>query len=330
MNLDSDDIKRLGYQIVGQKANVMPNKYYMTHLEVVQRARATMHSIYAAIPQFGANGQPRIFAVPRGGVPAAYLVISCLLAADDGIHPILVDDWMRADVIIDDIIDSGATKAKFPGKPFFALVDKQQQDKDLGWVVFPWEVTLNGDDDEGVEDNIRRLLQWVGEDPNREGLLETPKRVAKAWKHWCQGYHQDPAEVLKTFEDGAEKTDEMVIVRNIELYSHCEHHMAPFFGVAHIAYIPDKRIVGLSKLARVADIFAQRLQVQERLTNQIADCINDTLEPLGVGVVIEAKHFCMCSRGVNKQGSTTITSALRGAIKDKPAARAEFLSLTKP
>lgn len=180
------------------------------------------------------------------------------------------------------------------------------------------------------ESIIRDLLTFIGEDPNREGLRETPARVLKAWRAWTQGYDMDPAKVLKTFEDGAEGCDEMVAVKSIELYSHCEHHMAPFFGVAHVAYIPDKKIVGLSKLARVVDIFAQRLQVQERLTNQIADAIHQNLNPLGVGVVVEAKHFCMCSRGVGKQGSTTVTSALRGAIKDKPAARAEFLNLIKP
>ncbi len=176
---------------------------------------------------------------------------------------------------------------------------------------------------------IRGLLKEIGEDPDREGLLETPARVMKAWRHWCQGYHQNPKDVLKTFEDGAQGVDEMVVVKSIELYSHCEHHMAPFFGVAHVAYIPSKRIVGLSKLARVVDIYSQRLQVQERLTNQIADAIQEGLDPIGVGVVIEAKHFCMCSRGVNKQGSTTITSALRGALKDKPEARAEFLAFIR-
>jgi len=177
--------------------------------------------------------------------------------------------------------------------------------------------------------SIRTLLRAIGEDPSREGLLETPDRVMKAWKHWAQGYAQNPADVLKTFEDGAEGVDEMVIVKDIQLYSHCEHHMAPFFGKAHVAYIPDKRIVGLSKLARVVDIFAHRLQVQERLTNQIADAIQENLQPLGVGVIVEATHFCMCSRGVNKQGSTTVTSALRGALKEKPAARAEFLALCR-
>lgn len=177
------------------------------------------------------------------------------------------------------------------------------------------------------QDLIRELLIELGEDPTREGLIETPARVMKAWRHWTNGYDLAAADVLKTFTDGAEGADEMVIVRGIDLYSHCEHHMAPFFGKAHVAYIPNKRIVGLSKLARVVDIFAHRLQVQERLTNQIADAIQLVLEPIGVGVVIEATHFCMCSRGVNKQGSTTVTSALRGAIKDKPEARAEFMSL---
>lgn len=182
--------------------------------------------------------------------------------------------------------------------------------------------------DAHAEENIRALLEYIGEDPDRPGLLETPRRVRKAWNVWCSGYGQDAAAVLKTFEDGAELCgDEMVIVRNIELYSHCEHHMAPFFGVAHVAYIPDKRIVGLSKLARVVEIYARRLQVQERLTNQIANAIDEVLKPKGVGVAITAKHFCMCSRGVQKQGSDTVTSALRGAMRNDEAARSEFLRL---
>lgn len=177
------------------------------------------------------------------------------------------------------------------------------------------------------------MLEQIGEDPMREGLRETPRRVVKAWGEWFAGYAVAGAEggLLKAFEDGAEKCgDELVIVRDIEFYSHCEHHMAPFFGKAHVGYIPDKKIVGLSKLARVVDVFAKRLQVQERLTNQVADCVQDSLDPIGVGVVMRATHFCMCSRGVGKQGSTTITSALRGALKTMPSARAEFLSLVQP
>ena len=178
----------------------------------------------------------------------------------------------------------------------------------------------------GAEAAVRILLAHVGEDAGRQGLQETPARVRKAWEHWCGGYKQNPRALLKTFEDGAELCgDEMVMVRDIELYSHCEHHMAPFFGVAHVAYIPSKRIVGLSKLARLVDVFARRLQVQERLTNQIANTLVEELDPQGVGVMIKARHMCMCSRGVQKQHSETITTALRGAILDKPAARSEFL-----
>lgn len=174
---------------------------------------------------------------------------------------------------------------------------------------------------------ITGLLQYVGEDPDREGLRETPERVLKAWKHWCQGYNQDPRAVLKTFADGAEGVDEMVMVGPIQFYSHCEHHLAPFYGSAWVAYIPKGRVVGLSKLARVVDIYAHRLQVQERMTNEVANAIDEVLQPVGVGVIVKAAHMCMCSRGVNKQDSFTVTSALRGAIKNKGKARAEFLRL---
>jgi len=190
--------------------------------------------------------------------------------------------------------------------------------------VFPWETS-----DGGIEDNITRLLQFVGEDPKRGGLLETPHRAAKAWQHWCRGYEQDAAEVLKVFEDGAEGYDEMVAVVDIPFYSKCEHHMADIFGTATIAYIPDGKIVGLSKLNRVLDVFARRLQVQERLTAQVADALMDNLTPKGVGVVIKARHMCMESRGVCQQGHHTVTSALRGVFKDQPSTRAEFYALTK-
>ena len=173
------------------------------------------------------------------------------------------------------------------------------------------------------------LLGIAGEDPGRGGLVETPARVAKAWQFWTQGYEQDPADVLKTFEDGAEGCDEMVIVRNIPFYTHCEHHLAPFFGTATIGYLPDGKVVGLSKLPRVLNVFARRLQVQERLTVQVADALMEHLQPKGVGVVVKARHMCMESRGICQQGSETITSALRGAFKDQPSARAEFLALTR-
>lgn len=176
---------------------------------------------------------------------------------------------------------------------------------------------------------ILELLKYViGEDPTRGGLLETPTRVVKAWKHWTSGYDKDPAELLKVFEDGAEGVNEMVVVRDIPIYSHCEHHLAPIFGTATIGYLPDGKIVGLSKLNRLADMFARRLQVQERMTNQIADALMQHLAPHGCGVVVNARHMCMESRGVCQSSSTT-TSALRGVFKDDPTVRAEFLSLAR-
>lgn len=160
----------------------------------------------------------------------------------------------------------------------------------------------------------------------REGLQETPDRVAKAWEFWLSGYDRDPAEELKVFEDGAEGYDEMVMVKDIPIYSKCEHHLADIFGTATIAYIPNGKVVGLSKLSRLADIFARRLQVQERLTAQIADALWSNLKPKGVGVIIRARHMCMESRGLCQQGHHTITSALRGVMKQGDP-RAEFLKL---
>lgn len=159
----------------------------------------------------------------------------------------------------------------------------------------------------------------------RPGLEETPERVAKAWEFWTRGYREDPAKILKVFEDGGEAYDQMVVVADIPVYSKCEHHLADIFGRASVAYIPNGRIVGLSKLSRLVDCFARRLQVQERMTQQIADALWDHLKPKGVGVVIKARHMCMESRGICQQGHHTVTSALHGAIRDEPETRAEFL-----
>lgn len=180
-----------------------------------------------------------------------------------------------------------------------------------------------------MEDLVREVLHQVGDDPERGGVLETPKRVVKAYDHWFSGYGRDPKDVLKVFEDGAEGVDEMVIEVDIPFYSHCEHHMAPFFGHATVAYLPNGKIVGLSKLNRVVDMFARRLQVQERLTAQIADAIMENLQPLGCGVVIRARHLCMESRGVCQHGHSTVTSALRGEFKTDNAVRSEFLALAR-
>ena len=174
----------------------------------------------------------------------------------------------------------------------------------------------------------KKVIENLGENPNREGMLKTPERVAKAMQFLTQGYDQNPQEILKSamFK---EKYDEMVIVQDIELYSLCEHHMLPFFGKCHIAYIPNGNIVGLSKFPRLVDAFSRRLQVQERLTDQIRDCLDETLNPRGVAVCIEAQHLCMQMRGVQKQNSITTTSAFSGAFMEEDITRQEFMSLVK-
>ena len=176
-----------------------------------------------------------------------------------------------------------------------------------------------------LSEHYKGVLQQIGEDPNREGLLKTPERVAKAMLFLTQGYDLNAKEIL-TSAMFKEEYSQMVIVKDIEVYSMCEHHMLPFFGKAHVAYIPNGHVVGLSKIPRVVDVFARRLQVQERLTNEIRDCIQDTLNPLGVGIVIECRHLCMSMRGVQKQNSVTTTSAFTGEfLKEKT--RTEFLNL---
>lgn len=175
--------------------------------------------------------------------------------------------------------------------------------------------------------NYRETIRLIGENPDREGLLKTPERIAKAMQYATQGYHQDAGAILNSAKFH-EEVSEMIVVKNIELYSMCEHHMLPFFGKAHIAYIPNGWITGLSKIARVVDVFSKRLQVQERLTTQILDAIRDSLNPLGVAVVIEAEHLCMMMRGVQKQNSVTTTSAFYGEF-EKQTTRNEFISLIK-
>lgn len=174
---------------------------------------------------------------------------------------------------------------------------------------------------------VRMMLSFIGENPDREGLLETPARVVKAWSEWFDGYGMDEAEIFKTFEDGAEGVSSLVIVKSIPVESWCEHHMAQFRGIAHVGYIPSGKIVGLSKLARLVRMYSHRLQVQERLTNQVADALVRNLECLGAGVVIECEHTCMSSRGARVHGTSTITSAMRGVLMEEASARAEFMSL---
>lgn len=178
-----------------------------------------------------------------------------------------------------------------------------------------------------AEKAVRTLIQWAGDDPDREGLLDTPARVVRAYEEYFQGYNADPEDILKrTFEE-VEGYDEMVLLRDIRFESHCEHHMAGIIGKAHVAYLPKKRVVGISKLARVVEIYAQRLQIQEKMTAQIAKAINDVLQPDGVAIVIEAAHQCMTCRGVHKTGVTMVTSKMIGAFREDDRTRREFLSM---
>ncbi|MGD1210059.1 MAG: GTP cyclohydrolase I FolE [Candidatus Acidiferrales bacterium] len=195
--------------------------------------------------------------------------------------------------------------------------------KEATEIVIP-EVTVPG----GIADLVRQMIAQLGEDPNREGLRRTPERFEKALRYLTSGYRQDPDKIL----NGAMFSvtyDEMVVVKDIEVYSLCEHHLLPFFGKCHVAYIPNKKVVGLSKIARLVNMYARRLQIQERLTSQIAETIEERLSPQGVGVIIEARHLCMVMRGVEKQNSTAMTSAMLGVFRENKQTRDEFLSLIK-
>ena len=178
-----------------------------------------------------------------------------------------------------------------------------------------------------AEEAIRTLLLWAGDDPGREGLLDTPKRVAKAYREWFCGYEEDPVELLARSFEEVEGYDEMVVLRDIRLESMCEHHMCPIIGKAHVAYLPSGRVVGISKLARVVEAYGKRLQIQEKMTAQIANTLNDVLQPKGVAVVIEAVHQCMTTRGVHKTGVSMVTSRMLGSFRDDPSTRREFMSM---
>lgn len=264
-----------------------------------------------------------VYGIPTGGVPLALMVANRL-----GLP--MADEWVlgKATLVVDDLVDTGKTLTKYeqssyidagfrkPHSPARFAPDARCIDD---WLWFPHE-----HDQGDPHDAVTRLLQFIGENPMREGLQDTPKRVCKALKEMTQGYAVDIAEILGTTFDVA--YDEMVIVRDMPFVSMCEHHMLAFTGTATIGYIPTSKVVGLSKLARLVDAYAQRLQVQERMTKQIADALLEHLNPLGCAVIIKAHHSCMCNRGVRKQGET-ITSAMHGALRDVPEARAEFLTL---
>lgn len=267
-----------------------------------------------------------IYPVLQGGV-----VLATILSEKTKL-PLAIDYLSEKALVVDDLIDSGETRSHFPDNDFACLHVKKNPLKGFletyfvskidDWVSYWWEK------DGGLPiDNVIRMLEYIGENPKREGLLETPKRVIKAWDFIFSGYKEKTQDFIKTFD---EKTyDEMVLLKDIEMYSMCEHHVLPFFGKAHVAYIPDKKVIGISKLARIVNMFSRRLQIQERLCQQITDCLMNELQPKGAACVIEAQHLCMKMRGVEKQNSVMVTSSLKGVFLEKISAREEFMRLIK-
>ena len=251
-----------------------------------------------------------VWGIPRGGSIVAGL------AQRYGAIPVL--EPLQASVAIDDIIDSGATQErvyKDYNLKTIALVDKDKEGI-KEWVHFPWEEPPEQD----IQSSIMRCLQYLGEDLSRDGLKDTPYRVVKSWNELYGGYNVDLSKLLRWFDD---PTDEMIISKDIQFYSMCEHHMLPFFGKASVAYIPDGKVIGISKLSRIVETYARRLQTQERLTQQIGESLEGIVK--GVAVHIEAQHLCMKARGVNQQQSAMVTNYLTGVFRDKPEARNEFL-----
>lgn len=271
-------------------------------------------------------GFKSIYGIPTGGSLVA-LRLSKILN-------LLMVDCLGDDntLVVDDIVDSGLTLSRHRGyftvslhrKPHCKLspniyVEEVPNDN---WIIYPYEI-----DNRGGEDIVRRMIQYVGEDCQREGLVNTPKRVVKAWKELFEGYTKDPKEILNVgFQEGS--CEEMVILKDSPFYSTCEHHLLSFFGTVSIGYLPEDKVVGISKLSRLVKVFSRRMQIQERMTSQIADTLMDVARPKGVMVLVEAKHLCMAIRGVRESGSSMITSAIRGAFEDEKV-RQEFLNLIK-
>lgn len=260
-----------------------------------------------------------VYGIPKGGMIAAGFLKRATITHNPA----------QANIILDDSVDSGKTKEKYvsqyPNARFVSLYDKQKQN-DNRWIVFPWEADHPAGED-NIQQNIVRQLQYIGENPTREGLKNTPSRITRSWKELFVGYSQNPADILTTFS--ADRYDQIILLKDIEMFSMCEHHWLPFFGKAHVAYIPEERIIGVSKLARLVDIYAKRLQIQERIGEQVTGALMNYLKPKGAACIIEAVHMCMRMRGCSKQSSTMITSSLKGSFMDSAEARSELMRLIR-
>ena len=259
-----------------------------------------------------------VFGIPRGGAIIAEML--------NNHHHRIVYDPKEATIIIDDIYDSGCTiekyREEYPNRLYFVLIDKRSGIHKNKWYEFPYEKTAEID----IEEHVRRIIEYLGEDPNREGLINTPGRVVESWNKLFGGYHQHPENLLTTFD--RETYSQMILLKDIEFFSTCEHHFLPFFGRAHIAYIPKMKLVGVSKLARLLEIYARRLQIQERIGEQITRFLMKNAGAIGAGCILEAQHFCMTSRGVEKQNSLMLTSSLKGVFQQTKV-REEFLNLIR-
>jgi GTP cyclohydrolase IA len=251
-----------------------------------------------------------VFGVPRGGT-----LIATIISERTGIK--LLDSTTEDCIVVDDLIDSGKTKDKYKYFKFDALIEKQDNE----WINFWYE-----DEQKDAEDIVTRMIEYIGENPNREGLKDTPKRVVKMWKELFRGYDESQKPEITVFNNGEDGIyyDQMITDEG-EFYSHCEHHLVIFRGQYYFSYIPDKKIIGLSKVARIVDYYSAKLQIQERLVKEIVDEIERVAQPKGIALVMKAEHFCKSMRGVKKKGTMT-TTELRGAFKDNASTRAEFLN----
>ncbi len=297
------------------------NKIYYSPIDFEKDVKAIIQEITPCRHRYSS-----IYGVPSGGVPLA-------VALSAGMHLKLTKEPNEATLIVDDIIDSGATRQRFPENDFFAIHGRPEMPVLAGgastdflhttkdWIVYFWE----GDETRSIGDSVVKQLQYIGENPDRQGLQETPDRVVKSYKHLYSGYQKDPADIMKCFD--SETYDQIILLKDVEMFSMCEHHMLPFIGKAHIAYIPNGKVLGISKLARLLEIYSRRLQIQERIGEQITEALMQHLKPLGAACIIEAKHLCMQMRGVEKQHSMMVTSSLKGTFLTDASAKQELMRL---